>query len=244
MCTRLEQPNTDAHGSGFFGRTGPRPPSQMTSLVSAPHPPPPAGAPIRAAAALPSEVGEANKINKPNNCLGKNGLIVLQDFSKYPPKRRRPPVKGAGALRRWRWHVRIVSGAWALLVSPWRYEIVSAGGVVGREAPQSPARVGEVNWRLPRGRWRDHRSAARRFGADCTRPSAVATEPRQLPSHSISRQVRSLGIDTVSRPSSRNSWSEGARVHENSRLKFVSAHPRGAAQECAGIRNLADRAVT
>ena len=42
---------------------------------------------------------------------------------------------------------------------------------------------------------------------------------------SISRQVRSLGIDTVSRPSSRNSWSEGARVDENSRLKFVSAHP-------------------
>ncbi|HMJ26248.1 MAG TPA: hypothetical protein VK475_10480, partial [Pyrinomonadaceae bacterium] len=40
---------------------------------------------------------------------------------------------------------------------------------------------------------------------------------------SISRQVRSLGIDTVSRPSCRNSWSEGARVHENSRLKFVSA---------------------
>src|ERR1700704_89442 len=37
--------------------------------------------------------------------------------------------------------------------------------------------------------------------------------------------VRSLGIDTVSRPSSRNSWSEGARVDENSRLKFVSAHP-------------------
>ena len=42
---------------------------------------------------------------------------------------------------------------------------------------------------------------------------------------SISRQVRSLGIDTVSRPSSRNSLSEGARVDENSRLKFVSAHP-------------------
>ena len=42
---------------------------------------------------------------------------------------------------------------------------------------------------------------------------------------SISRQVRSLGIDTVSRPSSRNSWSEGARVDENSRLKLVSAHP-------------------
>ena len=42
---------------------------------------------------------------------------------------------------------------------------------------------------------------------------------------SISRQVRSLGIDTVSRPSSRNSWSEGARVDENSRLKFMSAHP-------------------
>ena len=36
---------------------------------------------------------------------------------------------------------------------------------------------------------------------------------------SISRQVRPLGIDTVSRPSSRNSWSEGARVHQNSRLK-------------------------
>jgi class 3 adenylate cyclase len=38
---------------------------------------------------------------------------------------------------------------------------------------------------------------------------------------SISRQVRSLGIDTVSRPSSRNSLSEGARVHQNSRLKFL-----------------------
>ncbi len=42
---------------------------------------------------------------------------------------------------------------------------------------------------------------------------------------SISRQVRSLGIDTVSRPFSRNSLSEGARVDENSRLKLVSAHP-------------------
>src|SRR5262249_47712642 len=42
---------------------------------------------------------------------------------------------------------------------------------------------------------------------------------------SISRQVRSLGIDTVSRRSSRHSLSEGARVDENSRLKFVSAHP-------------------
>ena len=55
---------------------------------------------------------------------------------------------------------------------------------------------------------------------------------------SISRQVRSLGIDTVSRPSSRNSLSEGARVHENIRTL------PGAAKECAGIRNLADRAVT
>jgi hypothetical protein len=55
---------------------------------------------------------------------------------------------------------------------------------------------------------------------------------------SISRQVRSLGIDTVSRPSSRNSLSEGARVHENIRTL------PGAAEECAGIRNLADRAVT
>ena len=60
---------------------------------------------------------------------------------------------------------------------------------------------------------------------------------------SISRQVRSLGIDTVSRPSSRNSWSEGARVDENSRLNWIRTPP-GAAQECAGIRDLADRAVT
>jgi hypothetical protein len=55
---------------------------------------------------------------------------------------------------------------------------------------------------------------------------------------SISRQVRAFGIDTVSRPSSRNSLSEDARVHENIRT------PPGAARECAGIRNLADRAVT
>jgi hypothetical protein len=60
---------------------------------------------------------------------------------------------------------------------------------------------------------------------------------------SISRHVRSLGIDTVSRPSSRNSWSEGARVDENSRLNWIRTPP-GAAQECAGIRDLADRAVT
>jgi adenylate/guanylate cyclase family protein len=60
---------------------------------------------------------------------------------------------------------------------------------------------------------------------------------------SISRRVRSLGIDTVSRPSSRNSWSEGARVDENSRLNWIRTPP-GAAQECAGIRDLADRAVT
>jgi hypothetical protein len=60
---------------------------------------------------------------------------------------------------------------------------------------------------------------------------------------SISRQVRSLGIDTVSRPSSRNSWSEGARVDENSRLNWIRTPP-GAAQERAGIRDLADRAVT
>jgi class 3 adenylate cyclase len=51
---------------------------------------------------------------------------------------------------------------------------------------------------------------------------------------SISRQVCSLGIDTVSRPSPRNSWSEGARVDENSRLNWIRTPP-GAAQECAGI---------
>jgi hypothetical protein len=49
---------------------------------------------------LPREVEEANKINKLNNCLGKNGLIDLQGFSEYSPKRSSPRVKGAGALRK------------------------------------------------------------------------------------------------------------------------------------------------
>ena len=49
---------------------------------------------------------------------------------------------------------------------------------------------------------------------------------------SISRQVRSLGIDTVSRPSSRNSWSEGARVHENSRLNWIRTPPGSSPGVC------------
>src|SRR5216684_5041849 len=54
---------------------------------------------------------------------------------------------------------------------------------------------------------------------------------------SISRQVRPLGIDTVSRPSSRNSLSEGAFS-----IEICTRTPPGATQECAGIRDLADRA--
>jgi len=49
---------------------------------------------------------------------------------------------------------------------------------------------------------------------------------------SISRQVRSLGIDTVSRPSSRNSLSEGARV-QNSRLN-LDPHTPGNSQGVCG----------
>src|SRR6267142_691818 len=52
----------------------------------------------------------------------------------------------------------------------------------------------------------------------------------------------SLGIDTVSRPSSRNSWSEGARVHQNSRLKFP--HTPGSSQGVCGLsRSSCDLAV-
>jgi hypothetical protein len=54
---------------------------------------------------------------------------------------------------------------------------------------------------------------------------------------SISRQVRSLGIDTVSRPSSRNSLSEGARVDENFSIEICVRTPLAAARECAGIRH-------
>ena len=53
---------------------------------------------------------------------------------------------------------------------------------------------------------------------------------------SISRRVarvRSSRIDTVSRPSSRNSLSEGARVHENLSIEMSTRTPRGAAR---GVR--------
>jgi hypothetical protein len=49
---------------------------------------------------------------------------------------------------------------------------------------------------------------------------------------SISGRVRSLGIDTVSRPSSRNSWSEGARVDENSRLNLDPHTPGSSPGVC------------
>src|SRR5712664_3803063 len=70
----------------------------------------------------------------------------------------------------------------------------------------------------------NNRDSSRR-AAVCFVPCADFNSPFYLGHHRLWDehlwQVRSLGIDAVSRPSSRNSLREGTRVHENSRLKLV-----------------------
>ena len=102
----------------------------------------------------------------------------------------------------------------------------------------------------------NNRDSSRR-AAVCFVPCADFNSPFYLGHHRLWDehlwQVRSLGIDAVSRPSSRNSLREGTRVHENSRLKLVKpvrlrtvhvrSDSRAAGTRAAGTEEATDEAA-